>query len=156
MIVITGRCITTESASKSGLIYSTCIPYLTTEYIFDLPDYSSLNEILRLLETATISFNIDDGCTEEIQAYICNYIFVGCDANLTIPIGICQNDCESLLLQDNTCSNEVNTLFILASTVNFEFTRQCNRTHLPIGTDASAFTFNSSTCISTSGELVYC
>ena len=123
------RCFQTDSGKASGKIFSRCFPYLTWPYTYTLPvSYASINSQLELLDMAGQVTGVNEECLQTLEAYICNYIYIPCDGNDTSAIGICQRDCINYLLRNNSCTNEINFLLILAAPNDFPIMRQCNNT----------------------------
>lgn len=125
------RCIPLEEATNASIVTKAChdsLPLGGFVYVF-LNSYSCINDITEQLHDALISTAVSPRCEQVLVTYYCNYIYPGCNPNITNqPIGICHENCNEYLL-DIACSIEFNFLENLGETTGmFSFPRQCENT----------------------------
>ena len=101
-------------------------------------------------------------CNEVVRGYFCNYVYPGCEpgdgdfANISIPVGVCEENCIEYFLGER-CSSEFGTLSLLGeATMEFRIPLQCEDRLLFVSDQGlDDFPVNNDTCLNISSkELV--
>lgn len=95
----------------------------------DDAEYIEIVEGLTLLDAAGMQTDASAYCIDTIRAYVCNYVYPGCNSVTEQPQGICQDECNHFAGPNSFCRRFLDQLVSLsANTGIFTFEITCNFT----------------------------
>lgn len=125
------RCIPINTAREKGYILDICNQYFPQDkcFIFNFTtQFVSLRSSLDLLNNALSTAPATDFCKESVRAYVCNYVYPGCNPFTGLPQGTCIPECQFYLKE---CRREFNTLIHVIETseqFSIAFDQECINT----------------------------
>ena len=130
-----------------------CHPSWPTDkcYIYNYGvNISQLNEIFDYFFTV---LDIPPICEDTVEAYLCHYMYPGCNPITGQPEGVCEVDCVSYT-EEGRCSMDFDGIATIAEiTGKFPFEKQCNYTLSFLERFQKEFTYNPNACWNASGTL---
>ena len=149
------RCIPLAEGDNLNLIHSGCSSYLPDNkcYLYNYrDDYEAFSSMLMLLNGTLETSSVPLNCREEIRAYVCNYVYPGCNPLTGQPEGICENDCITYAVEGKCERFFADIVEIATRTGIFKFEIDCNYTLRFLQTEFHQdFVYDPSTCWNISG-----
>ena len=139
-----------------------CLDYLPANKcsIYRYTDDAAFVEIaegLALLDATGLETDASEFCVDTVRAYVCNYVYPGCNSMTGQPQGICQDECIRFAGPGSLCREFVDLLISLAaSTRIFTFEVMCNFTlrFLEVEGFREEFVYNPLDCWNISSKFV--
>ena len=101
-----------RAALDANIIPDVCIKFFPEDkcFIYNYTmEFVTLKQSLDLLNNALSTAQGSLYCMDVLRAYVCNYVYPGCNSFNGLPQGICTPECERYV--HNECARDFNTLF---------------------------------------------
>ena len=106
-------------------VYDVCEPFLVEAcYLYDYGiDFQEVQLTLSLLDAVLKSSSKEYvvACQEVMRAFVCNYVYVGCNPSTSLPQGVCKQDCINYAIEGD-CKNAFQRIILLAENFGEGFT----------------------------------